>query len=93
MVLSNEPGFYKKDEYGIRIENLIIAKRKSKTLIGFETISWAPIDNELIDISLLTFEEIKWINWYHKEVFNKLADQLNSKEKIWLEEATQPIIK
>ena len=91
MILSNEPGFYKEGEYGIRIENLIIVKRKSQTLLNFEVISWAPIDVDLIEFSLLTYDEIKWINWYHQEVFNKLSDKLNNKEKTWLFKVTQPI--
>ena len=91
MILSNEPGFYKEGEYGIRIENLIIVKRKSQTLLNFEVLSWAPIDVDLIEFSLLTYDEIKWINWYHQEVFNKLSDKLNNKEKTWLFKVTQPI--
>jgi len=91
MILSNEPGFYKKDEYGIRIENLIIAKRKSRTHLNFETISWAPIDIELIETSLLDSVELKWLNWYHRKVFNKLANQLNSDERKWLEKVTLPL--
>ena len=91
MILSNEPGFYKEGEYGIRIENLIIVKRKSQTLLNFEVISWAPFDLDLIEFSLLTYDEIKWINWYHQEVFNKLSDKLNNKEKTWLFKVTQPI--
>ena len=91
MIISNEPGFYKKGAYGIRTENLIIAKKNSPSQLNFETISWAPIDVELIENSLLTFEERKWLNWYHQEVFKKLADQLNNNEKAWLRKATQPI--
>ena len=63
MIVSNEPGFYKVGEYGIRIENLIIAKRKSQTHLNFEVISWAPIDVDLIDSSLdhlmTTLESLK----------------------------------
>ena len=91
MIVSNEPGFYKVGEYGIRIENLIIAKRKSQTHLHFETISWAPIDVDLIETSLLTSEELEWIRWYHQEVLNKLADQLNENEKGWLLKIIQHI--
>ena len=91
MIISNEPGFYKKGKYGIRTENLIIAKKKSHSQLEFEVISWAPIDVELIENSLLTVEEKEWVNWYHQEVFNKLADQLDSKEKSWLNKVTRPI--
>ena len=93
MILSNEPGYYNKNVYGIRIENLIIAKKMSKTHLNFETISWSPIDIQLIDIPLLTSEELNWLNWYHHEVFYKLSDQLNKNEKAWLFKVTQPIIK
>ena len=91
MILSNEPGFYKTGKYGIRIENLIIVKRESSTDLSFETISWAPIDIELIETSLLNSEELKWINWYHRQVFNKLANKLNRDERKWLEEVTLPL--
>ena len=91
MIISNEPGFYKKGEYGIRIENLVIAKKKSHSQLEFEVISWAPIDVELIENSLLTFEEKEWVNWYHQEVYNKLAGQLDRKEKSWLNKVTRPI--
>ena len=66
-------------------------RRKSQKLLNFETISWAPIDVDLIETSLLTSKEIDWINWYHQEVFNKLSDKLNNKEKTWLFKVTQPI--
>ena len=91
MILSNEPGFYKIGQYGIRIENLIIVKKKSSSTMGFETISWAPIDLDLIDKSLLVSREKEWLNSYHKKVFKKLGDLLSINEKTWLEEVTQPI--
>ena len=69
----------------------MITKRESQTLLNFETISWAPIDVDLIETSLLVSKEIEWINWYHQEIFNKLADKLNNIEKSWLSEAIQPI--
>ena len=91
MILSNEPGFYKKGEYGIRTENLIIAYKKTDTMLGFETISLAPIDNNLIDNSILTSQEINWLNNYHANVFLKISTKLNSKEREWLREVTKPI--
>ena len=93
MILSNEPGFYKKEKYGIRIENLMIAQKKTENSLRFEIISWAPIDVDLIDISLLTFQEIDWLNNYHKKVFFNLNEKLNSKESLWLEKVTQSLTK
>ena len=91
MILSNEPGYYKKNEFGIRIENLIIVYKNSKTMLEFETISWAPIDVDLIEINLLTSEEVKWLNDYHENVFLKLHKQLTSYENEWLKKVTKPL--
>ena len=89
MILSNEPGYYKENDFGIRTENLIIVKKHNKNLIKFETISWAPIDRDLIHKKLLNNYEIKWINWYHSNVYKKLKNYLLSKEKKWLREVTK----
>jgi len=91
MILSNEPGFYKMEEYGIRTENLMIAKKTSDKMLRFETISWAPIDVDLIDISLLTLQEIDWLNNYHNKVFFNLNEKLNLKESMWLKKVTKPL--
>ena len=90
MIISNEPGFYKKNEYGIRTENLILTK-KNNAKIYFETISFAPIDIDLIDIKLLTFKEMIWLDNYHKNVYYKLRSKLNIKEREWLKQATKPL--
>ena len=91
MILSNEPGFYKKNKYGIRIENLIIIKSKTKKFSQFETISFAPIDRDLIDLNILSKLEIDWLNQYHAEVFKKLKNKLDTKERAWLREVTKPL--
>ena len=91
MILSNEPGFYKKEEYGIRTENLIVAYKKTNNTLGFETISWAPIDIDLIDVSLLTIQEKNWLNNYHETVYLNLHQKLNSNETKWLHEVTKPL--
>ena len=91
MILSNEPGFYKKKEYGIRTENLILSYKKSDNTLGFETISWAPIDIDLVNISILSSDEINWLNNYHQKVYEKLRDKLNISEKRWLKKVTRPI--
>ena len=91
MILSNEPGYYKINEYGIRIENLIIVKEKSDDLLYFENLSWCPIDRDLIEKDLLSKQEINWLNKYHSNVFIKLNNFLNDKEKEWLKLVTEPI--
>ena len=89
MILSNEPGFYKEGEYGIRIENIIIVKQ-ANNLLKFENISWAPIDRDLIQSNMLNKHELKWINEYHKSVFDKLSEFLTFDEKNWLLKVTKP---
>ena len=91
MILSNEPGYYKINEYGIRTENLIIARIKSNNTMFFETISWAPIDRDLIEKSILLDNEINWINIYHQDVYNKVSPYLKSQEKEWLAKVTTPL--
>jgi Xaa-Pro aminopeptidase len=91
MILSNEPGFYKKEEYGIRTENLIVTCKKSDNTLEFETISWAPIDIDLIDINILSLDEIIWLNNYHQKVYEKLSDKLDMGEREWLKKVTRPL--
>ena len=91
MILSNEPGFYKEGEYGIRIENIIVVKEKDKKNLEFENISWAPIDKDLIVKEMLSEFEIKWINNYHKKVYDNLNNFVNLKERKWLQNVTTPL--
>ena len=91
MILSNEPGFYKVGEYGIRIENLLICLSKDEHTLYFETISWAPIDRDLINLSLLDDNEKKWMNDYHKKVYKKISPHLNKNEREWLYLATETL--
>ena len=94
MIISNEPGYYKEGEYGIRIENLMICCVKDSdepNLLCFETISWAPIDKDLIQNQLLDKKEIQWINNYHKKVYQKISLSLNTNEREWLNLATSPL--
>ena len=83
MIISNEPGYYKANAYGIRIENLITV-RKLGNKYEFENLTLAPIDKKLIEVSLLTTNEISWLNTYHKLVYSKLNKYLKPMEKIWL---------
>ncbi len=73
MIVSNEPGYYEKNNFGIRIENLIYVKKLKKKKI-FESLTMAPIDKELINKDLLNLKEKKWLNNYHKKVFNNIKD-------------------
>ena len=95
MLISNEPGFYKNGEYGIRIENIILAKEHGSSPFGkflcFETVSFAPYELKAIDKNLLTDCEVKWINNYHKEVYEKLSPYLSEEEKVWLKEETREL--
>ena len=91
MILSNEPGYYKEGEYGIRIENIIVVKEDKENLLKFENISWAPIDKDLIDPNMLNSSELDWINDYHQRVFEKLSIFLTLEEKSWLQNVTKPL--
>ena len=83
MILSNEPGYYKKSSYGIRIENLVFVK-KIKNKICFENLTLAPIEKDLINFNLLTILEKNYLFKYHLNVYSKLSKYLSFKEKKWL---------
>ena len=91
MILSNEPGYYKEGEYGIRIENIIVVKEDNENQLKFENISWAPIDRDLINSEMLNKEELNWINDYHSKVFEKISGSLTLEEKNWLQKVTKPL--
>lgn len=95
MITSNEPGLYRSNEYGIRIENLIVTEERITTpfgrFLGFETITLCYLDNNLVDSSLLTDDEISWYNDYQERVYQSLKTELNSEEVIWLRSKTSPI--
>lgn len=96
MIMSNEPGYYKAGEYGIRIENLVLVVPAALTdaeqpMLAFETITFAPIDKTLIDTSLMSPAEIAWFNAYHADVFAKLVHGMDDSEREWLAEATAPL--
>jgi len=83
MILSNEPGYYKKNSFGIRIENLIFVK-KTKNKIFFDNLTLAPIEKELINYKLLTSMEKNYLFKYHVNVYSKISKYLNLKERKWL---------
>ncbi len=91
MVLSNEPGYYKEDCYGIRCENLMIVTERDDGMLEFETITFAPFDRKLLDHDLLTPFERNWINQYHIDVRSKLSPLLADNDLRWLERATLKI--
>ena len=91
MILSNEPGYYKEGEYGIRIENIVVVQDYKENKLKFENISWAPIDRDLINPNMLNDNELVWINEYHQEVYEKLSNFLTLEEKRWLQEVTMPL--
>ena len=91
MVISNEPGYYQEDCYGIRCENLVVVVERVNGMLAFETITFAPFDKRLIDMSLMTAEEILWLNNYHAEVRRKLGDELDGEDLSWLEQATAAV--
>jgi Xaa-Pro aminopeptidase len=97
MILSNEPGYYRTGEYGIRIENLVLVTqadappRAERDLLGFETLTLAPYAPELIDVSLLTNEERTWLNAYNARLRDELMSDLDSATQAFLMRVTEPI--
>jgi len=89
MILSNEPGYYEEGSHGIRIENLVLVEERGSGMLGFETISYAPIDQRLIVADMLTPEEKAWLNEYHAKVREVLSPLLEGDAREWLEQATR----
>jgi Xaa-Pro aminopeptidase len=92
MILSNEPGYYKAGEYGIRIENLVLVEERQIAgaegrYFGFENLTWAPIDKTLVDTSLLTRDELRWWDEYHARVLEIVGPQLEGDALAWVTEA------
>ena len=95
MIVSNEPGYYKTGAYGIRIENLVLVQPSDgsaeREMLGFETLTLAPIDRNLIQPSLLDEDEIAWLNAYHSRVRQTLTPLVDPDTARWLAAATEPI--
>ena len=96
MILSNEPGYYKTNEYGIRIENLVLVVERpvegsEKETLGFDTLTFAPIERRLIVKDMLSLQELDWLNAYHAEVLAKIGPQLEGEDRAWLESACAPL--
>src|SRR4051794_37066998 len=97
MIISNEPGYYKTGEYGIRIENLVLVVPREvegaeKEMLGFETLTFAPIDRRLVDAEMLEPEELIWLNCYHAHVLARIGPNLEGADLDWLRQACAPIV-
>jgi Xaa-Pro aminopeptidase len=96
MIVSNEPGYYKTGEYGIRIENLVLVEPREidsteGDYLGFETLTFAPIDRALVETSLMTRDELRWFDAYHAEVIDKIGPQLTGGAREWLTAVCAPL--
>ena len=97
MILSNEPGYYKTGEYGIRIESLVVVTPLPKAsgaeveLLGFETLTLAPIDLALVEPALLEADEVAWLDAYHARVRQIITPRVDADTAAWLEAATRPL--
>jgi Xaa-Pro aminopeptidase len=96
MVVSNEPGYYREDNFGIRIENLELVTRfgtqGDMDVLGFESLTRCPIDKRAIEPSLLLVHEIDWLNQYHQKVWQDLSPLLEGSALSWLRAATTPLL-
>jgi Xaa-Pro aminopeptidase len=97
MILSNEPGYYREGQYGIRIENLVLVREPEaiqageRPMMSFETLTLCPIDRRLIEASLLAPEELAWLNAYHARVLREIGAFLEGPELDWLKQACAPL--
>ncbi|MGI6245000.1 MAG: aminopeptidase P family protein [Pseudochelatococcus sp.] len=96
MILSNEPGYYREGHYGIRIENLLVVEERDvpgadRPVLGFATLTLAPIDRALVDVALLTDGERAWLNDYHDRVRSALSPLVDEATRAWLAAATAPL--
>jgi len=94
MIISNEPGYYKAGEYGIRIENLVLVEERRVVggmMLGFETLTFCPIERSLIDAALLSAGERDWLDAYHARVLAVLGPQMVGEELAWLEAKCAPV--
>jgi Xaa-Pro aminopeptidase len=96
MIISNEPGYYKAGEYGIRIENLILVEERiipggDEPMLGFETLTFCPIERSLIIADLLSVAERDWLDAYHAKVLEILGPQMEGAELAWLQAKCAPI--
>ncbi|MEO9338114.1 aminopeptidase P family protein [Mesorhizobium sp. SB112] len=94
MILSNEPGYYKEGHYGIRLENLILVDKAEEiedgdiAMHGFGTLTLAPFDRRMVQVELLSSDELEWLNAYHERVLEEIGTLVEGETLAWLEEAT-----
>lgn len=100
MIVSNEPGYYEDRAFGIRIENLLIVREEDTanrfggvTFLGFERLTFLPIQAKMLDLELMSDQEIKWLNDYHAEVWNKVSPLVEGNARNWLQRNTRPIVR
>lgn len=100
MIVSNEPGYYEDHSFGIRIENLLHVKEVNTPncfggigYLGFEKLTYVPIQTKLIEISLLSDSEVNWLNDYHAQVWEKVSPLLEGPARLWLWNNTRAIVK
>ena len=95
MCMSNEPGYYLEDGFGIRLENIITARKADlpgdRDMLEFEGITFVPFDTRLLEVEILTESEKRWLNNYHSACFEKIAPALNDEDRAWLANVTRPI--
>jgi Xaa-Pro aminopeptidase len=96
MIVSNEPGYYKAGEFGIRIENLLLVRGADIAgaegdFLEFENLTWAPLEPRLIDVGLLSASEILWVNAYHAQTLRVIGHLLGADDLAWLKQVTAPI--
>ena len=95
MILSDEPGVYFENRYGIRLENLLLCRKAEKTdhgqFMAFDTLTMVPFDRRAIDPAQMTQQELMLLNRYHAAVYQAISPHLTAEERIWLYEATQPL--
>ena len=91
MVISDEPGYYEAGQYGIRHESLLLVQPDGDDFLCFEVLTLAPFDRDALDVSLLSDEERRWLNDYHRRVREALSPHLSAEERRWLNDVTQPL--
>ncbi|MEO1266384.1 MAG: M24 family metallopeptidase C-terminal domain-containing protein, partial [Pseudomonadota bacterium] len=97
-IVSNEPGYYRTDAYGIRLENLVIVREPARPeggdidVLSFETLTLAPFDLNLIDADLLSDDERSWLDSYHAQVFKLLSPDLSAADRKWLKAACAKVL-
>ena len=95
MTVTDEPGLYLAERFGVRLENTLLITADCETEFGkflrMESLTLCPIDTKPIIISMLSDEDINWLNNYHAEVYETLSPELNDEEREWLRQATRPI--